>query len=226
MNATATIDLQATAELVWERVVAWELQPLWMRDAADVRVLTSHRAGPGVRVAVRTRVAGVPAFTDPLEEGRAAQVHPGREVGLAQVGLDEGVERWIELHETLDGPNPVVDAVPIPVVLRRVAEPVALAVRPPILARDVVLDDPSVLCARSLHPDRHGNPKTGDIAPLWLVPPARCHRGRSRALRGRNGSLARVERPVQSCRRPTLEGTIVVKPAQRIAQNGPCTVED
>ena len=31
MNATATIDLQATAELVWERVVAWELQPLWMR---------------------------------------------------------------------------------------------------------------------------------------------------------------------------------------------------
>ena len=91
MNATATIDLQATAELVWERVVAWELQPLWMRDAADVRVLTSHRAGPGVRVAVRTRVAGVPAFTDPLE---VTVWDPPRRLVLAHRGFVRGVGEW------------------------------------------------------------------------------------------------------------------------------------
>ena len=55
MNATATIDLQATAELVWERVVAWELQPLWMRDAADV-----HRIGDA-NDDVSTRVCRSPA---------------------------------------------------------------------------------------------------------------------------------------------------------------------
>ena len=91
MNATATIDLQATAELVWERVVAWELQPLWMRDAADVRVLTSHRAGPGVRVAVRTRVAGIPAFTDPLE---VTVWDPPRRLVLVHRGFVRGVGEW------------------------------------------------------------------------------------------------------------------------------------
>ena len=91
MNVSASIDLQAKAESVWERVVAWELQPLWMRDAADVRVLTSHRAGPGVRVAVRTRVAGVPAFTDPLE---VTVWDPPRRLVLAHRGFVRGVGEW------------------------------------------------------------------------------------------------------------------------------------
>jgi hypothetical protein len=91
MEVTATIDLRAKAGFVWERVVAWELQPLWMRDAADVRVLTSHRAGPGVRVAVRTRVAGIPAFTDTLE---VAVWDPPRRLVLAHRGFVRGVGEW------------------------------------------------------------------------------------------------------------------------------------
>jgi len=59
--------LPAGIEEVWARLLQWERQPEWMVDAAAVRVLTGHREGPGVRVAVRTRVLGLPLLTDRLE---------------------------------------------------------------------------------------------------------------------------------------------------------------
>lgn len=51
----------------WAVLTDWERQAGWMRDADRVDVLTPHRVGPGVLIAVRTRVFNVPAFTERLE---------------------------------------------------------------------------------------------------------------------------------------------------------------
>lgn len=45
----------------------WERQADWMLDADRVRVVSSHREGVGVRLAVRTRLFGIPAFTELME---------------------------------------------------------------------------------------------------------------------------------------------------------------
>ena len=45
----------------------WERQATWMLDADRVGVVSPHREGVGVRLAVRTRLFGVPAFTEPME---------------------------------------------------------------------------------------------------------------------------------------------------------------
>ncbi len=45
----------------------WERQADWMLDADAVRVVSRHREGVGVRLAVKTRIAGLPAFTEPME---------------------------------------------------------------------------------------------------------------------------------------------------------------
>src|SRR4030095_2635598 len=39
----------------------------WMLDADRVRVVGDRRTGVGVRLAVRTRIFGLPAFTEPME---------------------------------------------------------------------------------------------------------------------------------------------------------------
>ena len=51
----------------WSVLSEWERQADWMRDADRVEVLSVHRQGPGVLLAVRTRVFNVPAFTERLE---------------------------------------------------------------------------------------------------------------------------------------------------------------
>ena len=38
-----------------------------MLDADRVEVVSAHREGLGVRLAVRTRLLGLPAFTEPME---------------------------------------------------------------------------------------------------------------------------------------------------------------
>src|SRR5512134_1510147 len=45
----------------------WERQADWMLDADSVRVVSAHREGVGVALAVRTRLFGIPAFTEPME---------------------------------------------------------------------------------------------------------------------------------------------------------------
>jgi hypothetical protein len=59
--------LPVPVEQVWKRLMMWEDQAHWMKDADSVRVLTTRRDGVGVRIAVRTRVLHVPAFTEELE---------------------------------------------------------------------------------------------------------------------------------------------------------------
>ena len=92
MRVEAGILIPADPEAVWRRVLDWKLQPLWMSDAASVRVLTPHLEGRGVRVAVRTRVLGVPAFTEVLE---VTGWDPPRRLELAHRGFVRGVGEWI-----------------------------------------------------------------------------------------------------------------------------------
>jgi carbon monoxide dehydrogenase subunit G len=51
----------------WDVLMDWERQADWMLDADSVEVVSEHREGIGVRLAVKTRIAGVPAFTEPME---------------------------------------------------------------------------------------------------------------------------------------------------------------
>jgi uncharacterized protein YndB with AHSA1/START domain len=92
VRVEASVVLPAPRDKVWRRLLAWELQPLWMSDAASVRVLTPHREGPGVRVAVRTMLAGVPAFTEVLE---VTVWDPPRRMELAHRGFVPGFGEWI-----------------------------------------------------------------------------------------------------------------------------------
>jgi hypothetical protein len=62
-----------------------------MRDADDVRVLTAHREGAGVRLAVRTRVLGVPLFTEQLE---VTLWDAPRRMVIAHRSVVRGVGTW------------------------------------------------------------------------------------------------------------------------------------
>lgn len=67
MIVRASTVLSAPIERAWAMVVDWERQAGWMHDADRVDVLTLHREGLGVVVAVRTRVFNIPAFTERLK---------------------------------------------------------------------------------------------------------------------------------------------------------------
>jgi carbon monoxide dehydrogenase subunit G len=67
MQVSRSIELPTRIEEVWSLLADWERQADWMRDADRVEVLTPHREGIGVTIAVRTRVYGVPVFTERLE---------------------------------------------------------------------------------------------------------------------------------------------------------------
>jgi hypothetical protein len=87
----ASTILPVPAGEVWERLLIWEEQARWMRDADAVRVLTSRREGVGVRVAVRTRVLNVPLFTEQLE---VAVWDPPRRLVMAHRSFVHGVGEW------------------------------------------------------------------------------------------------------------------------------------
>jgi len=67
MRIERTVDLPCGADRAWAVLTDWERQAEWMRDADRVRVVSEHREGPGVRLAVRTRLFGIPAFTELME---------------------------------------------------------------------------------------------------------------------------------------------------------------
>jgi polyketide cyclase/dehydrase/lipid transport protein len=107
--------LPTTRDRAWSVVTDWERQPEWMRDADSVRVLTPSREGVGVRIAVKTRVLGVPLLTEILEvvEWRPPEYlavrHAGFVRGVGEWRFDRDVEgtryRWIE---DLSLPVPVI----------------------------------------------------------------------------------------------------------------------
>jgi len=91
VRVEADVLLPVEPHEAWARLLAWERQPTWMQDAARVRVLTSHREGNGVRVAVKTRVLGIPLFTETLE---VVTWDPPRRLRLAHRGLVRGIGEW------------------------------------------------------------------------------------------------------------------------------------
>jgi hypothetical protein len=91
ITARARIVLPVRVEEAWDRLLDWESQPGWMRDADRVEVLTPHRAGTGVVIAVRTRVLGVPLFAERLE---VVAWEPPRRLRLAHRSLVGGYGEW------------------------------------------------------------------------------------------------------------------------------------
>jgi uncharacterized protein YndB with AHSA1/START domain len=67
MRVEVGVTLPVPRDTAWSILTRWEEQARWMKDADRVDVLTGHREGLGVRLAVRTRVFNVPAFTEELE---------------------------------------------------------------------------------------------------------------------------------------------------------------
>jgi carbon monoxide dehydrogenase subunit G len=67
MQVSRSLVLPTRIEEAWAVLVDWERQADWMRDADRVEVISPHREGTGVTIDVRTRVYGVPLFTERLE---------------------------------------------------------------------------------------------------------------------------------------------------------------
>ncbi len=91
MIVTASTVLPVLIERAWAFVVDWERQAEWMRDADRVDVLTTHREGLGVVVAVRTRVLNVPAFTERLE---VVAWEPPRLLRIERGSFVHGIGEW------------------------------------------------------------------------------------------------------------------------------------
>jgi len=82
--------LSATPRRVWDLLVDWERQVSWMPDVAWVRVLGPGRED-GARLAVRTKVFGVPLTTDVV---RVTSWQPPRLLAVKHEGLVKGDGEW------------------------------------------------------------------------------------------------------------------------------------
>ncbi len=91
MIARASVTVGLAPQALWDVLVRWEEQVRWMRDAASVRVLGARREGPGVRLAVRTRVLNVPLFTEELE---VTLWEPPRRLVVAHRSFVRGTGTW------------------------------------------------------------------------------------------------------------------------------------
>jgi hypothetical protein len=91
VRVDASVTVPLTPADLWRVLVRWEDQAGWQRDADEVRVLTAQREGAGVLVAVRTRVLGVPAFTERLE---VTVWDPPRRLVIAHRSFVRGVGTW------------------------------------------------------------------------------------------------------------------------------------
>jgi len=78
-------------ERAWAFLLDWERQAEWMRDADRVEVVSPHREGVGVVVAVKTRVLNVPLFTERLE---VVDWEPPTRLRLAHGGFIHGFGDW------------------------------------------------------------------------------------------------------------------------------------
>jgi carbon monoxide dehydrogenase subunit G len=96
MHVMREIVLPTTPEQAWAVLVDWERQADWMLDADRVDVVSAHREGVGVQLAVKTRLFGVPAFTEPME---VTVWEPPRRLQIRHGSVVSGAGVW-ELDET------------------------------------------------------------------------------------------------------------------------------
>ncbi len=75
---------------VWEILADLEGQASWMPDVASIRYLSSERE-LGARLAVRTRVFGVPLVTDEI---RVTAWEPPRRLAVHHAGFVTGAGEW------------------------------------------------------------------------------------------------------------------------------------
>lgn len=75
MRVEASTLLSVPPKDAWRALLRWEDQARWIRDAVSVRVLSPHREGLGVRIAVKSRVYNIPLFTEELEVTRWEPQH-------------------------------------------------------------------------------------------------------------------------------------------------------
>lgn len=91
MHVEREIVLPTTPEGAWAVLVDWERQADWMLDADRVEVVSAAREGVGVRLAVKTRLFGVPAFTEPME---TTGWDPPRRLEIRHGSLVAGTGVW------------------------------------------------------------------------------------------------------------------------------------
>jgi carbon monoxide dehydrogenase subunit G len=88
----------ASPEQVWSVLVQWERQADWMRDVAWIKVLGPDRE-LGARLAVRTKVFGLPFTTDQLV---VTEWVPPRRMVVDHTGVVTGRGAWL-LQPSRDG---------------------------------------------------------------------------------------------------------------------------
>lgn len=91
MRVETSTHLPVSPEDAWRTLLRWEEQSEWIRDADSVRVLTEHREGLGVRIAVRNRVFNVPMFTEELE---VTGWDPPRRLQMTHMSFIHGTGMW------------------------------------------------------------------------------------------------------------------------------------
>jgi carbon monoxide dehydrogenase subunit G len=85
-----TTSLAAPPDRVWEVLADWERYPEWMPDVTWVRRIGSEES-VGMRLAVRTKVLGIPLVTDELV---ITAWDPPRKMGVHHRGLVRGDAEW------------------------------------------------------------------------------------------------------------------------------------
>lgn len=90
MRLEARTSIRATPEKVWVLLTDWERQAEWMPDVARMRLLSQERE-LGARLAVRTKVFGVPLTTDLV---RVTAWEPPRRLAVEHEGLVVGTGEW------------------------------------------------------------------------------------------------------------------------------------
>ena len=91
MRVEASRELAAPPERVWSTIERWEEQSRWIGDAVWVRLLTTERAGLGIRIEVKNRVLHVPLFTEQLE---VVGWEPPRRMVMAHRSFVRGTGIW------------------------------------------------------------------------------------------------------------------------------------
>jgi uncharacterized protein YndB with AHSA1/START domain len=115
VRVEADVHLPVSPDEAWRALLRWEDQARWIRDAVSVRVLTPHREGLGVRIAVKNRVYNVPLFTEELEVTRwepphlLEMTHRSFVRGVGAWALEpEGAGARLRWSEDLALPIPVI----------------------------------------------------------------------------------------------------------------------